>query len=603
VSDDGAVAGAPVPEEVRVPADTRTVVGRTDEPPPAPAPTSGPGSATGGDIVLPPVAVTTPRHRRRWRAIPRVPRIRVAVPRSRPAILALVLALGGIGMVAVFTGASLIRWTETADFCGRCHQMAPELKAYEAGIHDTVTCGECHVEPGPIGWIKSKIRGTEQLFEVVLGAYPKPIPAPNHADLPSTKDTCQQCHSVEQLAVNDAKISTQFAEDEPNTRQAVGLMIRPASGVPTDVNSSVHWHVLTDVEYWSSDPNAQTIDMVQIRQQSGYTETFIAQKKVTTSDDVQPDITRLQSADAQRQMDCLDCHNRAGHDIPDPRTTVDAQMAADRIDPSLPYIKRESMQLLWASYPDVETADTAIDALHGFYRLNYPAVAAAKSAQIDVAIADLKDLYRQIATPEMKVTASTYPDNLGHLDFPGCFRCHDGAHYLVKDGQLTNQAIPSTCNTCHTFPQVGGQVATLPLGTPPQTHTDSLWVFDHAKVATSKDPGGQSCGDCHAKDYCDACHDSGAINVNHDQMLTQHAASVRAAGNEACAYCHQPPYCAQCHTDQVLPVTGPYWGAKPSPIAPQPSSGPTGLVAGVPAATPPSAPPGIRWPLLSVGIP
>jgi hypothetical protein len=87
-------------------------------------------------------------------------------------------------------------------------------------------------------------------------------------------------------------------------------------------------------------------------------------------------------------------------------------------------------------------------------------------------------------------------------------------------------------------------------------------------------------------------------------MLTQHAASVRAAGNEACAYCHQPPYCAQCHTDQVLPVTGPYWGAQPSPIVePTPSGGSTGLVAGAPTATAPPAPPGIRWPLLSLGVP
>jgi nitrate/TMAO reductase-like tetraheme cytochrome c subunit len=560
----------------------------------------GPGVGSASAPATPSSALAAARRRRR----PRLPRIRVTMPRSRGAILALVLVLGGLGMGGVFTGASLIRWTETADFCGRCHQMAPELKAYETGVHNTVTCGECHVEPGPIGWIKSKIKGTEQLFEVVLGAYPQPIPAPPHDELPPVADTCEQCHSVQGLVVNDAIVKTQFLEDEPNTRQAVGLMIRPASGNPSDIMSSVHWHVLKDVEYWSADTDTQTIDMVQIRETDGTTETYVAQRKVTDSADVQPDIADLGASESQRRMDCLDCHNRAGHDIPDPRTLVDREMETGRISPSLPYIKRESMRLLWAGYPDVETADVAIQALQGFYRVEYPDVAKSESAQIDTAISDLKLLYRQTATPEMKVTPSTYPDNLGHLDFPGCFRCHDGAHYLVKDGKLTNQPIPSTCNTCHTFPQVGGQVATLPLGTPPQTHTDQLWVFDHAKIATSKDPGGQVCGDCHAKDYCDACHDSGAINVDHDQMLTQHAASVRAAGNEACAYCHQPPYCAQCHTDQVLPVTGPYWGAQPSPIVePTPSGGSTGLVAGAPTATAPPAPPGIRWPLLSLGVP
>jgi hypothetical protein len=152
----------------------------------------------------------------------------------------------------------------------------------------------------------------------------------------------------------------------------------------------------------------------------------------------------------------------------------------------------------------------------------------------------------------MKVTAKTYPDNLGHMDFVGCFRCHDGAHFLVKDGAITNKAIPSSCDTCHTFPQIGGAIANLPLGVPPDTHSDRLFVFDHAKIATSKDPGQTSCGQCHSRDYCDNCHKTGAVTVNHEEMLTNHAKVTRAQGTEACAYCHQPVYCARCHTENVL---------------------------------------------------
>ncbi len=68
-------------------------------------------------------------------------------------------------------------WTETADFCGRCHTMAPELAAYEAGPHRDVACAECHVEPGIAGWIKAKLNGTRQLVEVVLGTFPDADPA------------------------------------------------------------------------------------------------------------------------------------------------------------------------------------------------------------------------------------------------------------------------------------------------------------------------------------------------------------------------------------------------------------------------------------------
>ena len=121
-------------------------------------------------------------------------------------------------------------------------------------------------------------------------------------------------------------------------------------------------------------------------------------------------------------------------------------------------------------YMVLATADAAADGLRGFYELDYPDVAAKDGAEIDAAISEIKVLYRLAATPAMKVTARTYPDDLGHMDFPGCFRCHDGGHYLVKDGKVTNEVIPSTCDTCHTFPQIGGQGASPPPGVPPAPH-------------------------------------------------------------------------------------------------------------------------------------
>ena len=46
--------------------------------------------------------------------------------------------------------------------------------------------------------------------------------------------------------------------------------------------------------------------------------------------------------------------------------------------------------------------------------------------------------------PEMNVTWGAYPNNLGHTDFDGCFRCHD--ERPSKDGSKT---IPQDCDTCH----------------------------------------------------------------------------------------------------------------------------------------------------------
>jgi nitrate/TMAO reductase-like tetraheme cytochrome c subunit len=503
------------------------------------------------------------------------------LPRSRSGLFALLLVLAGFGGVAVFTGVSLIHWTETADFCGRCHTMAPELAAYEAGAHRDVACAECHVEPGITGWIKAKINGTKQLIDVVLGTFPEPIPPPDHDDLPAATDTCAKCHDVARQALAALKTRTQFSEDEANTRQFVGLLVRPGGGDVFNVERGVHWHVLRNVTFYSSDPRASTIDYVAATTESGAIEEFVSQDKVRVANDVQADIDAIKAAGRERTMTCYDCHNRAGHAIPNPRTLVDYRLSIGQIDPKLPYIKREAMRMLWTNYPDQASADFAADKLRSFYADNYPDIAASRGPQITSAVEQLKVLYRLSATPEMKVSAKTYPDHLGHADFPGCFRCHDGGHYLVKDGALTKTAIPATCDTCHTFPQIGPAVASLPLGEPPPTHNEALWVFTHKSVATGLDPGPQSCGECHARDYCVNCHSTGAVTVDHDTMATNHAKVIRDQGNTACAYCHQPVYCARCHEEPVLPVTTPF------------------LQGGT--VSPSGAPEGVAWPLTSRG--
>ncbi len=502
----------------------------------------------------------------------------VSLPRTRRGIFAILLLVGTFSFAGIWTTVSLIHWTETADFCGRCHQMGPELAAYDAGAHRDLTCGECHVEPGVEGWLKAKLNGTRQLIQVITGLYPKPVPPPDHSSLPSVKDTCLKCHSLERLATANLVTRTSFTEDEDNTRQFVGLMIRPGSGDVFDVGRSVHWHVLRNVEYWSPTQSAGKIDLVAVTREDGTVEEFITQGEIGVAEDVGPDIERLKAAESGRTMDCVSCHNRVGHPIPNPRRSMDADLSAGRIDPKLPYIKREGLRILWSSFPDVAAADAEVDKLRTFYELQYPSVAATQGAKIDQAVAQIKILYRLSATPDMKVTAASYPDFLGHLDFPGCFRCHDGGHHLVKDGVVQKEVIPATCDACHTFPQIGTAVASLPLGEPPATHNDPLYVFNHRNVATSVDPGTQSCGECHARDYCLNCHKTGAVNVKHDQMMTNHAQTIRESGNQSCAYCHQPVYCARCHADKVLPVTSPFVGGQGS------------------------APPGIRWPLIATGF-
>ena len=499
-----------------------------------------------------------PAASRRWLPLPRLGRARRLLhrPRTRRGFFALLLVVAGVAAALAFGTITAIGWTDTAGFCGRCHQMSPELAAYDAGPHRDVACAECHVEPGVGGWVKAKLNGTRQLIEVLTGTYPKPVPPPDHANLPPPTQTCLTCHSLKKLATTTVVTRTQYASDETNSREFVALMIRPAGGDPADVQRSVHWHVLQTVDYGTKDPATQTIDWVQVQKDGGTVETFVASNQVKAPEDVTPDLTQLRSSEPTRRMDCLDCHNRVGHPIPSVRHELDEAMTAGKVDPALPDVKRQALTILQGSYATLDAADAAADSLRDFYRLRYPTVATKQSGAIDAAIGEVKLLYRLAATPEMKVTARTYPDNLGHTDFPGCFRCHDGAHFKVVDGRLTSDAIPFKCDTCHTFPQIGG-VTSLPMGRAPDSHADGLWVFDHSKVARSEDPGGTSCGTCHAKDYCVNCHQTGAVQVSHEGMLLNHAKVTQTSGAAACGYCHQPAYCARCHAEPVLPETVP----------------------------------------------
>jgi hypothetical protein len=135
----------------------------------------------------------------------------------------------------------------------------------------------------------------------------------------------------------------------------------------------------------------------------------------------------------------MDCHNRAGH--PTPATVsraVNEALERNAIPATLPFVHREAAKALTASYPSEDAALAGIaTTLKAFYQTQQPP---------DVArtIATVQELYRRSVVPEMNVKFGTYPDNVGHVDFPGCFRCHDDEH-KTSDGR----AIGQDCETCH----------------------------------------------------------------------------------------------------------------------------------------------------------
>lgn len=495
--------------------------------------------------------------RARWRR--RLRRL-IPMPKTPLGVLGLIGGVLVIGAIGTMGGTELVHYSEGAAFCTTCHTMDPQKKAYESGAHQDVACGECHVDPGVIGFVKAKLAGTKELYRLVTNTYPTPIPAIEHDALPPTKNTCEKCHPLSQIAKDGqpTKLITRpvFSDDEKNTRNDLAVLIRPAnSGTAEEV--SLHWHVLQEVSYTSSDDHQRAIESVEFRDsKTGETVQYIAESEVRDSRNAGADIARLKAEDSTRKMDCNACHNRVGHAVPSVDEAVDKAMADGSISATLPYIKRNAVALLEKVYKTDAEGQAAIKQLSALYETKYPAVAKDKAGEIAKASNAIAGIYTLLVTSEMNTRGGTYVDNLGHQSSPGCFRCHDGAHYKVVKGQVTKETIPSTCNTCHTFPQGTPTPASVPLGKKAADHADPLFVFSHSKVADGVVPKANTCGACHEATYCEDCHDSGAVKVDHDKMLYNHAQSVTdAKGTNACAACHQPAYCAQCHKDPVFERT------------------------------------------------
>ncbi|MDQ5846960.1 MAG: hypothetical protein M3539_16870, partial [Acidobacteriota bacterium] len=112
----------------------------------------------------------------------------------------------------------------------------------------------------------------------------------------------------------------------------------------------------------------------------------------------------------------------------------------------LPYLKRQAIESLNKAYStEDEAVKTIATSLDGFYRTNYSELYQQKGDAVRGSIGEVQRIYRTYFFPEMKTNWATHPNNIGHLYFSGCFRCHDGEH--VSD---TGKVISNDCNICHT---------------------------------------------------------------------------------------------------------------------------------------------------------
>lgn len=368
---------------------------------------------------------------------PRLPHIDLNNPRHRRNLI-LTACIGFVFLLfSAFGSYRAYQVTESVAFCGLlCHQvMEPVHTTYLNSPHARVACTKCHIGPGASWYVRAKISGLRQVYAVLTDSYPRPIPVPVE-NLRPARETCEQCHWPEKFYGSTELLHRHYLSDTENTPFEIRMMIKVGGANPLHGPvGGIHWHmaVSNDIEYLPADKSRQTIHWVKVTNRStGKVTIYRTADKGPLSASEQKDV---------RLMDCIDCHNRPTHIFQSPSKALNVALWLNRVDASIPSIKHHATEALMQSV-GAESRAEGLQQIAAYIAGRYPEYK--EQTKIEQAIAETQNIYRNNFFPEMKTNWRVRPDNIGHLNWPGCFRCHDGEHV-----NSTGQAIATDCNACH----------------------------------------------------------------------------------------------------------------------------------------------------------
>jgi hypothetical protein len=368
------------------------------------------------------------------------PEVDLKIPMVRNSLLFIAAATLLNVLIFSFAAYKGVSYMDTQNFCGQtCHTvMAPEFSAYQNSPHAHVECVECHIGPGAGWFVRSKLSGLRQVVAVTFHTYSRPIPSPVKYLRPA-RETCEHCHWPQRFSGDKFIIKTDYKDDEKNTALTTALIVKLGGRAAT---GSVgihgrHLDVGSRIHYISIDAQRQVIPVVYYTDDQGKTVEYVSTDIKASKEDL--------AKGEKRSMDCIDCHNRPTHAFELPENAVDLRISRGLISPELPFIRKKAVELLKVNYPDRDTAQKQIvEGIESFYRTSYPDVYNGKRALVEQSADSTAKIYLRNVFPDMNVKWGVHPNNLGHTDFPGCFRCHDGSH-TSADGQT----ISNDCSACH----------------------------------------------------------------------------------------------------------------------------------------------------------
>jgi c(7)-type cytochrome triheme protein len=477
--------------------------------------------------------------------------------------------------------------------------MEPEYTAYKNSPHARVACVSCHVGPGAEWFVRSKLSGAYQVYSVLFEKYSRPIPTPVH-NLRPAQGTCEQCHWPAKFWGKQLAERVHFGSDEKNTRREVQLLLKTGGGPQSGMSEGIHYHmnIANKVWYAAGDERRQVIPWVKIEYADGSSREYLSREKPVTPEQLK----KLEI----RRMDCMDCHNRPSHKYLPPGRALDPSLEAGKIATELPFIKKVAVEAMVQPYETTEQAARGIEKyIRDYYADRQPQVMERQAESLKGAIAEVIRVYRQNFFPYMRVNWQAYPDNIGHKEFPGCFRCHEGRH-ASADGKI----ITRNCSACHEFleKREGGETLVRVAATPAFAHPWKLGG-KHAEIRcgechsggpakpatcagchrhpTAGPMSGMACKECHRQEQqvkplvgCGSCHaDLAGLHRKKEHRESGCAAchaphTWSAEPRKSCLACHADkaqhnpgPPCAECHDFRAAGTTGQAGAAKAGPAA------------------------------------
>ncbi|MDH3532846.1 MAG: hypothetical protein OEO82_07935 [Gammaproteobacteria bacterium] len=444
-----------------------------------------------------------------------------------------VLLIGGALLLvfAVLGAVSVAGWeySNSNTFCANaCHEVHPEEPyAHQTGRHANVACVECHIGRLPtFASMAEKSGHIAHAWNFLVG-YDRPTYS---TSMSGAEKSCEGCHTNTPHRHNIVNTTKKFATDRRSTESKMTLTMRLAGrNFGGEHRRGVNWHASGAVRFIADDPQRLDIRWVEVTADDG---------SKTVYNNIAAPLAAADIEEAEKHvMDCIDCHNRAGHPFRNPEEDVDAALAEGRLSGDLPYIKERVIELLEREFETKEEAHEILQQAWNDYQQEFPeweekdpeAWQAAREF-LEERQEFMTNLMARNRFVEEGVSWRSFPDHMGHQLDPGCFRCHSGRMQTDKGRPIT-----VNCTNCHSIPLVTRRdrvpdfFLSLIDKEKPDSHHDPAFISKHMDIV------GEECTTCHEETRYGAndrtyCSNSGCHGETWEYL---HLQSLRTAARTA----------------------------------------------------------------------